>query len=304
MTRKTGFTLIELLVVIAIISILAAILFPVYMRAKEASYRAGDLSNMNEIRNALQLYRADQEAYPPQILGYASLYASGPKMGQVIPASTLRAALYPRRINSIQTSRPAYDRVEEIDVTGGTIMTGGGPVVVGTPGTEVHWPNADSRPAGSAPILDLNGDTIIDNTDDISQARQAYGPTTYFCTNTASCVQNATTTAADAAPMYMISGYDAADVRTAPSGDRWELRYTLKWTSYAMGGGNRDDDPRQLIYSDPPDTTVVTWDSWFRDYDGGNLPTHTRKDYVLFLGGGARPIDSAMMSDRSWRVMP
>ena len=33
--RKKGFTLIELLVVIAIIAILAAILFPVYLRVKE-----------------------------------------------------------------------------------------------------------------------------------------------------------------------------------------------------------------------------------------------------------------------------
>ena len=34
MTRKSGFTLIELLVVIAIIAILAAIIFPVFMKAK------------------------------------------------------------------------------------------------------------------------------------------------------------------------------------------------------------------------------------------------------------------------------
>src|SRR5579862_4833867 len=88
MTRKTAFTLIELLVVIAIIAILAAIIFPVFMRAKEAAYRAGDLSNMNALRNGLQLYRADQEAYPPQLLGYVTLYASGPQMNQVIPASS------------------------------------------------------------------------------------------------------------------------------------------------------------------------------------------------------------------------
>ncbi len=37
--RKSGFTLIELLVVIAIIAILAAILFPVFARAREAAGR-------------------------------------------------------------------------------------------------------------------------------------------------------------------------------------------------------------------------------------------------------------------------
>src|SRR5690606_39005284 len=42
-SRKEGFTLIELLVVIAIISILAAILFPVFARARESARRASCL---------------------------------------------------------------------------------------------------------------------------------------------------------------------------------------------------------------------------------------------------------------------
>ena len=40
MRRSRGFTLIELLVVIAIIAILAAILFPVFMRVKEKAKQA------------------------------------------------------------------------------------------------------------------------------------------------------------------------------------------------------------------------------------------------------------------------
>lgn len=51
-----GFTLIELLVVIAIIAILAAILFPVFMYVKTASYRAGCISNMRQIAGAVKLY--------------------------------------------------------------------------------------------------------------------------------------------------------------------------------------------------------------------------------------------------------
>ncbi len=43
--RRSGFTLIELLVVIAIIAILAAILFPVFARAREKARAAGCLSN-------------------------------------------------------------------------------------------------------------------------------------------------------------------------------------------------------------------------------------------------------------------
>jgi prepilin-type N-terminal cleavage/methylation domain-containing protein len=55
MTRKSGFTLIELLVVIAIISILAAIIFPVFAKAKESALRSSDMTSMNSIRTALQL---------------------------------------------------------------------------------------------------------------------------------------------------------------------------------------------------------------------------------------------------------
>jgi prepilin-type N-terminal cleavage/methylation domain-containing protein len=48
MRRSRGFTLIELLVVIAIIAILAAILFPVFARAREAARKATCISNVKQ----------------------------------------------------------------------------------------------------------------------------------------------------------------------------------------------------------------------------------------------------------------
>ena len=57
--RNSGFTLIELLVVIAIIAVLAAILFPVFMTAKEAGRRSKCLSNMKQLNVALLLYTDD-----------------------------------------------------------------------------------------------------------------------------------------------------------------------------------------------------------------------------------------------------
>lgn len=57
--KQKGFTLIELLVVIAIISILAAILFPVFARARENARRASCLSNMKQIGLGVQMYTQD-----------------------------------------------------------------------------------------------------------------------------------------------------------------------------------------------------------------------------------------------------
>ena len=69
MKKKQAFTLIELLTVISIIAILSAIIVPVFARAKVNANRSADITSMNEIRTAIQLYRVDQGAYPPAILG-------------------------------------------------------------------------------------------------------------------------------------------------------------------------------------------------------------------------------------------
>ena len=61
-----GFTLIELLVVIAIIAILAAILFPVFSRAREKARQASCLSNLKQIGQAAHQYAQDyDEKWPP-----------------------------------------------------------------------------------------------------------------------------------------------------------------------------------------------------------------------------------------------
>ena len=65
MLRRRGFTLIELLVVIAIIAILAAMLFPVFARARESARKIQCLSNVKNIAIAVQMYLADFDAMPP-----------------------------------------------------------------------------------------------------------------------------------------------------------------------------------------------------------------------------------------------
>jgi prepilin-type N-terminal cleavage/methylation domain-containing protein/prepilin-type processing-associated H-X9-DG protein len=66
--RRRGFTLIELLVVIAIIAILAAILFPVFARAREKARQTSCLSNMKQIALSVDMYLQDYDTcYPMNI---------------------------------------------------------------------------------------------------------------------------------------------------------------------------------------------------------------------------------------------
>ena len=70
--RRQGFTLIELLVVIAIIAILAAILFPVFARAREKARQASCQSNLKQIALALLMYVQDyDETLPSHCYGAA-----------------------------------------------------------------------------------------------------------------------------------------------------------------------------------------------------------------------------------------
>jgi len=64
-SRRRGFTLIELLVVIAIIAILAAILFPVFARARENARRASCQSNLKQIGLGVMMYTQDYDEHMP-----------------------------------------------------------------------------------------------------------------------------------------------------------------------------------------------------------------------------------------------
>jgi prepilin-type N-terminal cleavage/methylation domain-containing protein/prepilin-type processing-associated H-X9-DG protein len=63
--RRNGFTLIELLVVIAIIAILAAILFPVFAKAREKARQASCQSNLKQIGLAVLQYCQDYDERGP-----------------------------------------------------------------------------------------------------------------------------------------------------------------------------------------------------------------------------------------------
>jgi prepilin-type N-terminal cleavage/methylation domain-containing protein len=140
--KTRAFTLIELLTVIAIIALLSAIIFPVFARVKLNAYKSGDMASMNSIRSSLQLYRDDQGGYPPQLLGYISPYDYQTGV-IVVPANQVRGAMFPKRIESLDTLKGSINR------SGYDLLV---PAI---------WPQADIRTSGTAPILDLNGDGTI-----------------------------------------------------------------------------------------------------------------------------------------------
>ena len=71
-STRRGFTLIELLVVIAIIAILAAILFPVFSKAREKARQAACTSNLKQIALAVLIYTQENDEKYPLATGWAS----------------------------------------------------------------------------------------------------------------------------------------------------------------------------------------------------------------------------------------
>ncbi|MBM3499403.1 MAG: prepilin-type N-terminal cleavage/methylation domain-containing protein [Armatimonadetes bacterium] len=78
--KRRGFTLIELLVVIAIIAILAAILFPVFARAREKARQTSCLSNVKQLALGWLMYAQDYDERAPQAYDWAT-----PPSGTMFP---------------------------------------------------------------------------------------------------------------------------------------------------------------------------------------------------------------------------
>lgn len=94
--RSRGFTLIELLVVIAVISILAAILFPVFARARESARRASCLSNLKQIGLGFMMYVQDyDERYP-----FGMQWKVKPADGDTSPNYDISSFIEPSTVDS------------------------------------------------------------------------------------------------------------------------------------------------------------------------------------------------------------
>ena len=84
---RRGFTLIELLVVIAIIALLAAILFPVFARARENARKTSCQNNLKQIGVGLLAYVQDYDETMP-IMPYNG--GAGPGLGSFLIPYTKR----------------------------------------------------------------------------------------------------------------------------------------------------------------------------------------------------------------------
>ncbi len=95
--RRTGFTLFELLVVMAVIAILAAILFPVFARAREQARKASCASNLRQLGMATQLYVQDYDGHYFQHWFLSPIFWFGRLDGSTTPATVHRqeGLLYP-----------------------------------------------------------------------------------------------------------------------------------------------------------------------------------------------------------------
>jgi len=100
---RRGFTLIELLVVIAIIAILAAILFPVFARAREKARQTSCLSNIKQLMLGVIMYQQDYDERNVNLFisqagapwPMRPVDVSNPPDGQVIGAYSWRAVIQP-----------------------------------------------------------------------------------------------------------------------------------------------------------------------------------------------------------------
>ena len=168
---RKGFTLIELLVVIAIIAILAAILFPVFNTMRENVRKTECMGKMHEVYRALQLYKLDNNKYPPVLYGYAEL-ANGTfytGVGSPVPMPNIqqRPLFKGQKYLKDNTFYFCSDNIPQIltDVTTAVYPTGPGVTLAGTVpnvvsgATPAYFYKSDSYDVG--PQVDKNGIVVL-----------------------------------------------------------------------------------------------------------------------------------------------
>lgn len=91
-TRTTtgGFTLVELLIVVVLLAVLAAVAFPVFVKAKESARTSECLSNMRQLGIALHMYIDEYDSRFPSAVPYGA-----PSFWKKYDSRTIQELLYP-----------------------------------------------------------------------------------------------------------------------------------------------------------------------------------------------------------------
>lgn len=116
---RKAFTLIELLVVIAIIAILAAILFPVFAKAKVAAKKTSALSNQKQISLGLIMYMGDWDDYYPRQDSCAPKSSLNPVLNSNTfnyPGTGCTAAPFYYRVNHFSWQKYVVPYVKNNDI--------------------------------------------------------------------------------------------------------------------------------------------------------------------------------------------
>jgi general secretion pathway protein G len=98
--RRSGFTLIELLVVIGILAVLAAILFPVFARARASARQTQCISNLKQLGQALEMYSSDYDELFPWARDAADMHA--PEIWSGFPEWQALLPTMPRVVDVLQ----------------------------------------------------------------------------------------------------------------------------------------------------------------------------------------------------------
>jgi prepilin-type N-terminal cleavage/methylation domain-containing protein len=254
---QQGFTLIELLTVIAIIALLVAILFPVFGTMREQSRQTQCLTQLHQLQVAAKLYRDDEGAFPPVLMGYAELAGGAPYVGTGQPVS----------MELIAKGMLYRDQVKDVNVSGcpdNTVKDKRLVTIAHIPPKPTDWP------AGVSYI----GDTLSGCPTDAAGVIDCYTSGPY---------------AGQAKYFYVYDSYDigprvnAAGAPVLLNGSKiYDVHYRTDWT----GASGLSDLTTQLKYKDPPDDrTLLTYCTHHAfTAKSGRIP-------VVNLGGTAKPYD-------------
>lgn len=150
MRLRKAFTLIELLVVIAIIAILAAILFPVFAKAKEAAKKTACLSNTKQNALAVMMYTTDYDGGFPMV-------AYGTNGTGAIPGSTVIYSVFDAIVPYTRNKEIFVCPSEKKSIPWSSVPTSATTVLGGLGMTSA----TDIRDASFAPNFRLFEDTAV-----------------------------------------------------------------------------------------------------------------------------------------------